>query len=134
MINKSFQYLILSIITFIAGYVFLKTAYEKSQNYPFSNEIVLIILGTIVTMAITSALLSKQSEVELEKEQRVKLFDIKSTLYFELIDFIENILLTSDIQEKDIINLEFLSHKLSVLANQEVLKEYDNFVKKFKKI
>ncbi len=82
--NKSLQYLLISIATFIFGYIFLKTAYFSSQESPFTKEIVLIVLGTIVTIAITSALLNKQSEVELEKEQRVKIFDSKSDLYFDL--------------------------------------------------
>ena len=132
--NKSLQHLVIAIITFVAGYVFLKTAYLSSQNTPFINEIILIILGTIVTIAITSALLNKQSEIELEKEQRVKIFDIKSSLYFELINFIENIILKKKITEKDLINLEFLTHKISVIANNEVLKEYAAFVKIVKKV
>ena len=132
--SKSKQYLLLSLITFIAGYLFLKTAFYSSQDNLFVNEVVLIILGTIVTIAITSALLNKQSEVELEKEQRVKIFDIKSSLYFELINFIEGVILKSKITEEDLIRLEFLTHKISVIANNEVLKEYAFFVKVVKKI
>lgn len=132
--NKSIKYLILSSFTFIIGYLFLKTAYFSSQENPFANEIVLIVLGTIVTIVITSALLNKQSEVELEKEQRVKIFDIKSSLYFELINFIEKIILKRIISEKDLINLEFLTHKISVIASSEVLREYSNFVTLIKKV
>lgn len=132
--SKSQQYLLISVITFITGYLFLKTAFFSSQENPFANEIVLIVLGTIATIAITSALLNKQSEVEIEKEQRVKIFDIKSSLYFELINFIEDIILKSKINEKDLIHLEFLTHKISVIANNEVLKEYATFVKIVKKV
>ena len=132
--NNSIKYLIVSIITFIIGYIFLRTAYLSSTNIPFLNEIILIILGTIVTIAITSALINKQSEIELEKEQRVKIFDIKSSLYFELINFIKEIIVHSEITEKDLIHLEFLTHKISVIANLEVLKEYAHFVATVKKI
>ncbi len=132
--NKSKQYLLISLFTFIAGYLFLKSAFYSSQDNLFVNEIVLIVLGTLVTIAITSALLNKQSEVELEKEQRVKIFDIKSSLYFELINFIEGVILKSKITEEDLIRLEFLTHKISIIANNEVLKEYATFVKIVKKV
>ena len=131
--NKSSKYLLISILTFIFGYVFLKTAYLNTQENPFINEIVLIVLGTIATIAITAALLNKQSEIELEKEQRVKIFDLKSSLYFELIGFIENIILKSEITENDLVHLEFITHKISIIANIEVLKEYAEFVDTFKK-
>jgi len=130
--NKSSKYLVLSIITFIIGYVFLKTAYA-STNDSFLDEVILIILGTIVTIAITASLLNKQSEVELEKEQRIKIFDIKSSLYFDLINLIEKVILKREITEVDLINLEFLTHKISVIADISVLEEYSKFVKVVKK-
>ena len=126
--NKSALYLLIAILTFVTGYIFLKLAYFDSSEMPFVQEIVLIVLGTIATIAITAALLNKQSEIELEKEQRVKVFDIKSNLYFELINFIEDLLRKGEIDRKDMLTLEFLTHKISVIANPEVLKEYSNFV------
>ena len=130
--KRSFQYLIISAITFLLGYIYLRYAYQYTQKMPFLNEIILIVLGTIVTIAITAALLNKQSEIELEKEQRVKIFDIKSDLYFELINFIEEIIRKSEINHKDLITLEFLTHKISVIASPEVLQEYSNFVQTVK--
>jgi hypothetical protein len=126
--KQSIKYLIISSITFIVGYVFLKYAYTTTAKIPFLQEIVLIVLGTIATIAITAALLSKQSEVEIEKEQRVKIFDLKSDLYFELIDFIEKVIVKGELNDKDLITLEFLTHKISTIANPSVLKEYANFL------
>ena len=131
--NNSVKYLFISVTTFIIGYVFLKTAYLSTNEMPFVQEIVLVVLGTIATIAITAALLNKQSEVEMEKEQRVKIFDIKSDLYFELIDFIEKIISNEKINKKDMIALEFLTHKISTIANLDVLKEYANLIKVIKK-
>ncbi len=127
--KNSTVYLITSIITFIIGYLFLKFAYHIFSSEPFVQEVVLIILGTIATIAITAALLNKQSEVEMEKEQRVKIFDLKSDLYFELIDFIGDLIEREEIEKKDLITLEFLTHKISTIANKEVLLEYSNFIK-----
>jgi len=130
---KSIKYLIVSIITFIAGYIYLRMAYTQTSENPFGQEIVLIVLGTVVTIAITAALLNKQSEIEIEKEQRVKIFDMKSGLYFDLINFIEELIRKEEIDAKDLITLEFLTHKISIIANPDVLHEYANFIQLIKK-
>ncbi len=130
--KKSIAYLLITVLTFVTGYLFLRFAYYDTTNAPFAQEIILIVLGTIATIAITAALLNKQSEVELEKEQRVKVFDIKANLYFELINFIEELIRKNEIDQKDLITLEFLTHKISVIASSEVLIEYANFVKTIK--
>jgi len=132
--KKSSTYLIITLAVFVIGYIFLKTAYYKTENLPFLNEIVLLFIGTIATIAITAALINKQSEIELEKEQRVKIFEIKSSLYFELIDFLEKVILKKEITKTDLINLEFLTHKISIIANKEVLSEYVKFIKTIKEI
>ncbi len=126
--KNSSKYLLISIATFIVGYAFLRQAYLDTSQIPFAQEIVLLVLGTIATIAITAALLNKQSEVELEKEQRVKIFDLKSETYFGLIDFIEQVIIKGEINPKDLIKLEFLTHKISTIASSAVLKEYSNFI------
>ncbi len=130
--KNSTIYLLIAVITFIVGYVFLKVAFNSFSDYPFVQEMVLIILGTIATIAITAALLNKQSEVELEKEQNVKIFDLKSDLYFELIDFLKNIISKQAITKSDLLSLEFLTHKISTIANADVLKEYSNLISTIK--
>ena len=132
--KNSHKFIIIAIVTFVVGYLFLRTAYYQSSETPFAQEIVLIVLGSIVTMAITASLISKQSEVELEKEQRVKVFDIKSGLYIELINLIEKIITKGTIDKKDLIMLEFLTHKISIIADVTVLKEYYNFIELVKRI
>ena len=131
--QHSIKYLIVAIITFIVGFIFLRYAYNNSvDNY--EQEITLIILGTIATIAITASLINKQSEVELQKEQRVKIFNLKSELYIDLINFIEKIITKGKIQKSDMVSLEFLTHKISIIANPDVLKEYSNFLEAIKKV
>jgi len=130
--KNSSIYLLIATITFIVGYIFLKFAFASFADYPFVQEIVLIVLGTIATIAITAALLNKQSEVELEKEQNVKIFDLKSDLYFELIDFLKGVISKEEINKEDLLSLEFLTHKISTIASVEVLKEYANLIKSIK--
>ncbi len=132
--KNSSVYLAIATVTFIIGYLFLRFAFSSFNDFPFVQEVVLIILGTIATIAITAALLNKQSEVELEKEQNVKIFDLKSDLYFELIDFLKDVISKEEINEKDLLNLEFLTHKISTIASVEVLKEYTNLIQSIKEI
>ncbi len=132
--KNSSIYLTIATATFIIGYIFLKVAFSSFKEFPFVQEVVLIILGTIATIAITAALLNKQSEVELEKEQNVKIFDLKSNLYFELIDFLKEVINKKEIDKNDLLNLEFLTHKISTIASIEVLKEYTNLIQSIKEI
>ncbi len=127
-------YIILTLITFIAGFIFLHSAYFASSENPYAQEIVLIVLGTIATILITAALLNKQSELELEKEHRLKVFELKSNLYLELIDFIEKIVNKHKITDEELIYIEFLTHKISIIAHPNVLKEYSNFIDILKKV
>ena len=132
--KTSTKYFSIALFTFIAGYLFLRFAYNAAAKIPFAQEIILVVLGTIATIAITAALISKQSEVEIEKEQRVKIFDLKSRLYIDLISFIETLILKGTLESKDLLHLEFLTHKISIVANINVLKEYSEFIDIIKKV
>ncbi len=127
-------YIILTLITFIVGFIFLHTAYFSSSENPYAQEIILIVLGTIATILITAALINKQSELELEKEHNIKLFELKSSLYLDLIHFIEKIVAKEEITDQDMVQIEFLTHKISIIASPEVLKEYSFFIDVLKKV
>jgi hypothetical protein len=127
------KYILLTLLTFIVGFFFLHTAYFSSSKNPYAQEIVLIVLGTIATILITAALLNKQSELELEKEHHIKVFELKSSIYINLIDFLEKIVTKGKITNDELIYIEFLSHKISIIASEEVLKEYSSFIDVLKK-
>ncbi len=127
-------YIFLTLLTFIAGFIFLHTAYFSSASNPYAQEIVLIVLGTVATILITAALINKQSELELQKEQNLKLFELKSSLYLDLINFIENIVAKEEVTGKEMVKIEFLTHKISIIASPEVLKEYSHFIDVLKKV
>ncbi len=126
--KNNLLYIILTLLTFVVGFIFLHTAYFASTKNPYAQEIVLIVLGTVATILITAALLNKQSELELEKEHHLKVFELKSNLYLELIDFIEKIVNKQKISDDELVYIEFLSHKISIIAHPNVLKEYSNFI------
>ncbi len=126
--NKQFLYLLLSFITLLTGYAFLRYAYKVTDTVPFTQEIVLIILGTLATIFITSLLLNKQTTVEIQKEQSIRFLELKTNTYEKLFDLLENMSMCDKIEEKDIINLQFITHRLAIISSADVLNEYKNFV------
>ncbi len=132
--NKNVIYLILSLFTLVAGYTFLRYAYRVTDSFPFTQEIVLIILGTIATIFITSLLLNQQTSVEIQKEQSIRYLDIKITTYQQLLDLIEEMSLLDKFENKDIVRLQFITHKLSVIASPDVIDEYQSFLKVIQEI
>ncbi len=123
--------MILSAITFVGGYFFLRLAYHMSDKMPFTQEIILIVLGTLATILITAMLLNKQTTVELEKEQSVKFIELKTETYQKLIDTIESMVLHHNVTHDDLTRLRFQTHKLAIFASPAVLREYENFIEVF---
>ncbi len=123
--------MVLSIIVFVGGYFFLRLGYHMADSMPFTQEILLIVLGTIATILITAMLLNKQTSVELEKEQSVQFIDLKTQTYQNLIDTLEEMLLRKDITSHDLTQLQFHTHRLAIFASPSVLKEYRNFLDVF---
>ena len=132
--RENLMYMLLSIALVIGGYIFMRYAYRIAEEVPFSQEILLIALGTIVTILITAMLLNKQTEVELKKEENIKFTELKTDIYLQLIENIEDIILDKNIDEKDRIKLRILTHKLAIVASPDVLTQYEHFVDEFSKI
>ncbi len=123
--------MLLSAFVFIGGYFFLRLAYHMTDNMPFTQEIVLIILGTLATILITALLLNKQTTVELAKEQSIKFIELKTETYQNLINTIEEMVLHKDISAEDLIRLKFHTHRLAIFASPAVLREYEHFLNIF---
>ncbi len=132
--NKSFLYLLLSFLTLVAGYIYLRYAYKVTDSTPFTQEIVLIILGTVATIFITSLLLNKQTSVEIEKEQSIKFLELKTDTYQKLFDLLEKMTLVEKFTNKEVINLQFMTHRLAIISSADVLYEYQQFLDKIKNI
>jgi len=125
--------MLLSAIVFVGGYFFLRLAYHMADKMPFTQEIILIVLGTIATILITALLLNKQTSVELEKEQSVKFIELKTETYQSLIDTLEEIMLLETVTQDELTKLRFNTHRLAIFASPDVLKEYRNFLDVFNK-
>jgi len=122
-------FLLLSLMTLVAGYAYLRYAYKVTDNTPFTQEIVLIILGTVATIFFTALLLNQQTAVEIDKEQRIKFLDLKAKTYERLLDLMEQMSLVDQFTSKELTNLQFITHRLAIVASPDVLNEYQNFLK-----
>ncbi len=126
--SKNVLYLTLSLLTLLAGYAYLRYAYRVTDHFPFTQEIVLILLGTVATVFITSLLLNKQTAVEIEKEQNVRHLELKSSIYQQLLDLLEEMSLVDQFGRSEFTRLQFITHKLAIVAAPEVLDEYHSFL------
>lgn len=127
--TKQLIYLLLTLLTVVGGYAYLRYAYKVTDSTPFTQEIVLIILGTIATVFITALLLNKQSAVEVEKEQNIKFLELKTKTYEKLLDLIEEMSTKKALTDEDINRLQYVTHRLAIFASASVLNEYDAFLK-----
>ncbi len=127
--TQQFLYLFLALLTLVAGYFYLRYAYRVADSTPFTQEIVLIILGTLATVFITALLLNQQTVVEIEKEQSVKYLDLKARTYERLLDLLEQMSLAENFSPAEMTSLQFITHRLALVASPEVLDEYQNFLK-----
>ncbi len=126
--------LLLAVVVFIFGYGFFRFVFVRSGNDPLSQEIVLIFLGSFVTVLITAVLLNKQTEVELKKEENLNFLDLKKQIYMDLIDHLEDVVLSGEMSADDIIKLQFLNQKLALVADPDVLVEFEKFIRTFAQI
>ncbi len=128
MIKEKYLFGLLSIIIFITGYFFLRYGYEKTDALPFVQEFILIVMGTLATVVITALLINKQTELELSKEQASKYLDLKAELYKEIINVLEEYTTKEKLDATDLKHLEFITHKLAIVASLDVLKAYNEFL------
>jgi len=87
-----------------------------------------------VTVLVTAVLLNKQTEVELKKEENLNFLDLKKQIYMDLIDHLEDVVLSGEMSADDIIKLQFLNQKLALVADPGVLVEFEKFIRVFAQI
>jgi len=126
--GRNYFLMALTAVTFVGGYAFLRYAYHVADRFPFTQEIVLVVLGTVATVLITALLLNKQTAVEVQKEQNIKFLELKRKNYEDLINQIEDIVLSEKITDEDIVRFQFITHRLAISSSPPVLEEYHNFL------
>ncbi|BCX87934.1 hypothetical protein MIN45_P0301 [Methylomarinovum tepidoasis] len=129
--KQTLLYTLLTAIIFVGGYFFLRAAYHLAEPMPFTQEIVLVVLGTLATILITAILLNKQTEVELTKEQNIKFLELKSSIYMDLLHYLEGLFHQPQVTEDDVVRLQFLTHKLAISASPGVLQRFQQVLRIF---
>lgn len=129
--KENLIYFSLTIFLVVGGFVFLRYEYYVASEFPFTQEFVLVILGVIATVLVTALLLNKQTEVELRKEGNIKFLDLKTRIYMEFLDYQEQVMRRGKTSHEDDIELQFLTHKLALVANPDVLRQYHEFLEVF---
>ena len=112
----------------------IRYAYRVTDSFPFTQEIVLILLGTLATIFITALLLNKQTAVEIEKEQSVLYINLKTTTYQELLALLEEMALKQNFTTRELTRLQFVTHKLAIIASTEVIDYYQGFLDVIRRI
>ncbi len=131
--RQDMLYLLLAVALVVGGYLWLRASYRVAEEWPFTQEILLVILGIVATVLITALLLNKQTEVELEKEWSLKFTELKMTIYTSLLDLLEEVLAAGQISQRERLRLQFITHKLSLVAGANVLDEYQRFLDVFQR-
>jgi len=122
--------LILFIFAMMAGYFAFRLLYRVSDEFPFSQELLLVFLGAIATILITALLLNQQTELELRKEGQVLLLDQKSATYMALIEHIGEIVEKGRLEDGELAELRVLNHKLAMIGSADVIAQFSDVLKR----
>lgn len=128
---KNFLITILGIVLGIITYFLFREMYYSNNNFPYSQEILAALIGTVMTILITALLLNRQTEVEMLKEENLKILELKANIYNELFKYLEDVFLKQEVTRKDIIKLKLINQKLSMIASIDVLKIFERFIEEF---
>ncbi len=119
-----------AIIT-VFGYLLVRTILDSKVVMPITFELYAALLGVILTALITFALLSKQTQAELNKEESIKFLDLKINVYTELINQVQDIMSKAEITDIDMIEIRLLNQKITYVASVEVLEAFNRFADEF---
>jgi hypothetical protein len=109
----------------IGIYFMFRTMYMAEEPLPFAQEMTLVFLGGAVTIALTAALLNRQTELELRKEGRVIILQQQCAIYMACIEKVANIVENIRHDAVLIDDLRVLNHQLAVVASEEVVVRFE---------
>ena len=118
---RDLAYMVVAASLGIGVYFMFRAMYLVEEPLPFAQEMTLVFLGAVVTIALTAALLNRQTELELRKEGRVIILQQQCDIYMSCIEKVAEIVEKSEHDERLIDDLRVLNHKLAVVASEEVL-------------
>ena len=119
---------VLFIVTMVVGYGSFRLFYKISDDFPFSQELILVALGAIATVLITALLLNQQTELELRKEGKILLLDQKATIYSDLIEHLGEVVESGALDGEHLAKLRIINHKLAMLGSADVIGKLKNVI------
>jgi len=122
---RNLAYLVVAASLGIAIYFIFRAMYLVEAPLPFAQEMTLVFLGAVVTIALTAALLNRQTELELRKEGTVITLQQKYDIYMSCIEKVAQIVENVRHDAALIDELKVLNHKLAVVASAGVLTQFE---------
>ena len=123
--SRDLAYLVVAVVCGIGIYFMFRTMYMAEQPLPFAQEMTLVFLGGVVTIALTAALLNRQTELELRKEGRVIILQQQCALYMACVEKVAKIVESIRHDAVLIDDLRVLNHQLAVVASEEVVVRFE---------
>lgn len=123
--SRDLAYLVVAVVCGIGIYFIFRTMYMAEEPLPFAQEMTLVFLGGVVTIALTAALLNRQTELELRKEGRVIILQQQCAIYMACIEKVAKIVENIRHDAVLIDDLRVLNHQLAVVASEEVVVRFE---------
>ncbi|APR55314.1 hypothetical protein CA223_23205 [Sphingomonas koreensis] len=123
--SRDLAYLVVAVVCGIGIYFMFRTMYMAEEPLPFAQEMTLVFLGGVVTIALTAALLNRQTELELRKEGRVIILQQQCAIYMACIEKVAKIVENIRHDAVLIDDLRVLNHQLAVVASEEVVVRFE---------
>jgi len=123
--SRDLAYLVVAVVCGIGIYFMFRTMYMAEEPLPFAQEMTLVFLGGVVTIALTAALLNRQTELELRKEGRVIILQQQCAIYMACIEKVAKIIENIRHDAVLIDDLRVLNHQLAVVASEEVVVRFE---------
>ena len=122
---RDLAYLVVATSFGVGIYFMFRAMYMSEKPLPFAQEVTLVFLGAVVTIALTAALLNRQTELELRKEGRVIILQQQCDIYMSCIEKVAEIVENAKHEAGLIDDLRVLNHKLAVVASEEVVIRFE---------
>ncbi|RME92743.1 MAG: hypothetical protein D6772_16605, partial [Bacteroidetes bacterium] len=108
-VNKSatFKAILIAVIL-VFGYLLFRLVL-RADIEPVISELFAAIIGFVLTVLTTAFLLSKQTQAELTKEESIQFLNFKMSMYIELLNQLQDIILKRKINREDIVELRLLN-------------------------
>jgi len=127
MINRIILILLFLLIVACIGFLFFYPNYIRLDHLPEGRDITAGMLGALITVAITAALLRYQTTSEVNRDKSIAVFQEKLKLYEGFCSFLIKISSDARFQQEEEQALRLWSMRLSLICGHEVAEAIDHF-------